>query len=484
MTRERLQFLQRFLILADLLLTVISFSVSYLIRDALHTYYHLDLIPYVRVLSDAGLHPFTGFATLLVYVVPTWSICLACTGTYHEPWSHQGIMSGKRLVKAAAWATIATISVLYLLKLPYVGRAYLLIFCGLNLCSLYVFRRLFVLVARRFHGAAIDTRYLLVVGTGPSARAFTDRLTRNPEWHMKIVGFLAPGLQAAEPTVTGIPVLGSIEMLEEILDQRVIDEVIFAVSRSQLPSLDKAIHHCQVHGVQAVILANLFDVHVGRLMASEIAGWPVIIINTISLQEWHRLAKRAIDVIGATIGIILTAPLMLLIALAIRLTSAGPVLFRQERVGLNGRRFSLYKFRTMIVDAEQQRDALLALNEMDGPVFKISRDPRVTPVGAFLRRSSLDELPQLFNVLWGQMSLVGPRPPIPSEVRQYQAWQRRRLSMKPGITCLWQVNGRNKISFQQWMAMDLEYIDKWSLGLDLKIMMRTIPAVLKGEGAK
>jgi lipopolysaccharide/colanic/teichoic acid biosynthesis glycosyltransferase len=175
---------------------------------------------------------------------------------------------------------------------------------------------------------------------------------------------------------------------------------------------------------------------------------------------------------------------MLLSALAIRLTSAGPVLFRQERVGLNGRRFSLYKFRTMIVDAERQRDALLSLNEMDGPVFKISRDPRVTPVGAFLRRSSLDELPQLFNVLWGQMSLVGPRPPIPSEVRQYEAWQRRRLSMKPGITCLWQVNGRNKIGFRQWMAMDLEYIDKWSLGLDLKILAQTIPAVLKREGAK
>jgi exopolysaccharide biosynthesis polyprenyl glycosylphosphotransferase len=181
--------------------------------------------------------------------------------------------------------------------------------------------------------------------------------------------------------------------------------------------------------------------------------------------------------------LVLLSPLFLIIAALIKLTSSGPIFFKQVRCGLGGRKFAFYKFRSMIVDAEERKKGLEPLNEMSGPVFKIKDDPRITPVGRIIRKLSLDELPQLYNVLKGEMSLVGPRPPIPEEVQKYERWQRRRLSMRPGLTCLWQVNGRNEVDFEQWMKLDLEYIDNWSLGLDFKIMLRTIPVVLTGHGA-
>jgi len=194
--------------------------------------------------------------------------------------------------------------------------------------------------------------------------------------------------------------------------------------------------------------------------------------------------KRLMDILTAFAGLLVSVPLMVIIAVLIKLESKGPVLFRQTRAGLNGRRFVLLKFRSMVDDAEHQRAALEVLNEMSGPVFKLTRDPRVTRVGAFLRRTSLDELPQLWNVLKGDMSLVGPRPPLPSEVKRYERWQRRRLSMKPGLTCLWQTSGRNEVDFDEWMRLDMEYIDTWSLTKDVKIILKTIPAVLFARGAK
>jgi exopolysaccharide biosynthesis polyprenyl glycosylphosphotransferase len=195
------------------------------------------------------------------------------------------------------------------------------------------------------------------------------------------------------------------------------------------------------------------------------------------------LVKRAIDILGASAGLAVTAPVILGAAIAIRMDSPGPIFFGQIRCGLNGRRFRCWKLRTMCVDAEDKKSDLIHLNEMDGPVFKINRDPRITPVGRVLRRWSLDELPQLWNILLGDMSLVGPRPPVPGEVEQYADGDRRRISMRPGLTCLWQINGRNHINFQEWVKLDLQYIDTWSLRNDFKIMLKTVPAVFRGTGA-
>jgi len=217
----------------------------------------------------------------------------------------------------------------------------------------------------------------------------------------------------------------------------------------------------------------------------EFDGLPLLSFSTTPTNEAVMFVRRILDIILASVMLLIFGPLLMLpTAILIKLTSPGPVLFRQKRCGLNGRVFTMYKFRSMVDHAEQLRVELEAFNEMDGPVFKSSRDPRITLIGKVIRRRSIDELPQLFNVLQGHMSLVGPRPPLPQEVARYQRWQRRRLSMKPGMTCLWQISGRNEVSFEDWMKLDLTYIDNWSLLLDLKILLKTVPVVLLGRGAK
>ena len=210
---------------------------------------------------------------------------------------------------------------------------------------------------------------------------------------------------------------------------------------------------------------------------------PLLTFSTTPYSQLQLMLKRGLDVLPSAVLLVLGLPVVSLIALMVKISSGGGVLFRQTRCGLNGRSFTLYKFRTMVADAEERRRDLEHLNEMNGPVFKLRSDPRVTWLGRFLRKFSLDELPQLWNVLRGDMSLVGPRPPIPEEVAQYQRWQRRRLAMKPGLTCLWQISGRNQIDFDRWMELDLEYIDSWSPMLDFEILLKTIPVVLSGRGA-
>jgi len=227
----------------------------------------------------------------------------------------------------------------------------------------------------------------------------------------------------------------------------------------------------------------LFDLRIARARQTDLNGFPLMSFETTFGQEWQLFIKRIIDLTVSFFSLILLSPVLLIVAFLIKLTSRGAIFFRQKRIGLNGRTFTLYKFRTMYSDAEDKIAELEHLNEMDGPVFKIKNDPRITPLGRVLRKFSIDEFPQLFNVFTGQMSLVGPRPPIPGEVGEYHHWQKRRLSMRPGLSCLWQVSGRNKVSFAKWMELDLQYIDEWSLWLDFTILMKTIPVVLFGVGA-
>jgi exopolysaccharide biosynthesis polyprenyl glycosylphosphotransferase len=239
----------------------------------------------------------------------------------------------------------------------------------------------------------------------------------------------------------------------------------------------------QEQGVRVRFALNQLSEQGRRVELEEMDGIPILSVLPGPAGHFQLLAKRAIDVAVSAFVLLLALPVLLAIALAVKVTSGGAVLFRQTRSGLNGRVFTLLKFRTMVEDAEARRAELLHLNEMNGPVFKLRRDPRVTALGRFLRRFSLDELPQFWNVFKGDMSLVGPRPPIPEEVARYARWQRRRLSMKPGLTCLWQISGRNDVDFDRWMELDLEYINSWSPSLDFKILLKTIPVVLSGKGA-
>ena len=325
-------------------------------------------------------------------------------------------------------------------------------------------------------------RSLIIVGTGPQGQRAFSELKLHPEWNYELLGFVD-----SEPQLGDIPdemILGGMDQLEDILMQNVVDEVIIVLPmKSQYENIGRAVALCEVAGVQSQYSGNHFGTDVTKRRVIDRAGQGRVVMQVVH-HDVRRYLKRAVDVVGAMTGLILLSPLMVLAALAVK-TSPGPVFFSQERYGWNKRKFRMYKFRSMVEDAEAKQETLEHLNETTGPAFKIKNDPRVTKVGAFMRKMSIDELPQLFNVLLGDMSLVGPRPlPLRDVSRFSEARLMRRFSMKPGLTCLWQINGRSgETSFEQWVKWDLEYIDKWSLLLDAEILLRTVPAVLKGRGA-
>jgi exopolysaccharide biosynthesis polyprenyl glycosylphosphotransferase len=278
---------------------------------------------------------------------------------------------------------------------------------------------------------------------------------------------------------------GIVEQLNSVIAEQPIDEVLVALPIDKYgPLVDTIVRQCEEQGILVRVRTDMSHLQVARSYMDELEGVPVMTIQSGPVDGWQLIMKRVIDIVGSAALLITLAPLFVLVILLIKLESRGTIFFSQERVGLNKRRFRMLKFRTMVEGADQQQHMLEHLNEVEGPVFKIKNDPRITRIGKFLRRFSIDELPQLVNVLMGDMSLVGPRPlPVRDVERIDVRWQKRRFSIKPGITCLWQVNGRSNIGFNEWVRMDLDYIDKWSLGLDLLILAKTIPAVIRGPGA-
>ncbi|HSA01223.1 MAG TPA: sugar transferase, partial [Candidatus Paceibacterota bacterium] len=277
-----------------------------------------------------------------------------------------------------------------------------------------------------------------------------------------------------------------VERLADLLHEHSANAVVLNAKNTLFGQIERAIEMCELEGVEVWLLADFFKTQVFRTSLDDFNDRPILVFRSTPEESWQGLAKLVLDFLGALVLLAVTSPLLLAVTIVIRLTSPGPVLFRQERSGLNGRPFTMLKFRSMVNNAEQRKHEFESLNEMSGPVFKLSNDPRITPIGRWLRRYSIDELPQLINVVKGEMSLVGPRPLPVDEVQRFDDLShRRRLSVKPGITCLWQVSGRNNVTdFKDWVRLDLEYIDNWSLWLDLRILARTIPAVFSGTGAK
>lgn len=324
-------------------------------------------------------------------------------------------------------------------------------------------------------------RNVLVVGSGPRALEARSVIENHPEWGLRLLGFLD---ETDFPLVAGIEPreVHKLMDLPRILKDEVVDEVVVACPRSMLEIIAPVVAVCASAGVPITLLSDVFGDYLPNPRVTNFGALAALNFAPVHHSRSQLVVKRAVDVVVAAIALTIFAPLLAVAAIAVKRSSPGPLFFRQVRCGLHGRRFEMLKLRTMVADAEARRDDYLALNEMDGPVFKIKNDPRITPVGRFLRRWSIDEFPQLWNVLCGEMSLVGPRPPIPSEVFQYETSDRRRLSMRPGLTCLWQVEGRNTIGFAQWVKLDLLYIDTWSVVQDLKILAKTIPAVLRGSG--
>ena len=388
-------------------------------------------------------------------------------------WTFRGEVTD--ILRAGFVVAVGVFSVLFLVHAPNVSRLFLIyLFASQVGLSIVQRRALRLLVAIARH-RGLGVRHLLVLGTGPEARAVAERLEQHPALAHRVLGYLG------RPSESVPEVLGPLDSFEMVLSEVVADELIAAFAADEVAYLEPVVAICQQTGrrVRVVLRPELAPLSGGRV--ETLAGLEILTVSNGPDRVLGLAAKRLLDIALAAVALLVLAPVFILVSLAIWLDDRGPVLFRQTRVGLHGRPFRMVKFRTMVPDAELKRAELALLNEISGPAFKLKADPRTTRVGRVLRRASIDELPQFWNVLRGQMSIVGPRPPLPDEVAGYDLWHRRRLSMKPGITGLWQVSARLEDEFDRWVELDLRYIDRWSLWMDLKIMVRTVPAMLSGR---
>jgi exopolysaccharide biosynthesis polyprenyl glycosylphosphotransferase len=467
--KRRLAWVLR-LLATDAVTLVASFGVAYVLRVVLNH-------PLGRTAGPLGY-----YAWLLVLILPVWMGLLAVLGAYGVRWT----------VRSRAWLVLRVGTVgfvlltagLFLVKESEVNRSVLAFFAAISAGALWAERGLVAAWLRRAGQGGRWARVALVVGTDERAKRLVAALREYPEAGWVIGGCVGLSALDSERTVHDVPVIGSLSELQDILQgESVVDEVFFAVPPERLDEITDALEVCESFGVDTRVLVDLYRPAQAHPFVEELFSLPFYGFSPTLTRQSVLAAKRTIDVVGAAVVLVMTLPLLLLVALVVKLTSAGSVIFSQERAGFHGRRFRMYKFRTMVEGAEEIRDQVAHLNEMSGPVFKATDDPRLTAVGGLLRKLSLDELPQLLNVLKGEMSLVGPRPLPIYEASRIKGAQRRRLAMRPGITGLWQVAGRNMVDFDEWMRMDLLYVDQWSLTLDVKILVRTVSVVLSGTGA-
>ena len=480
--------------IGDNLLIVAAFIGAYYGRNSL--LYWNDLFQLGFHFEGEHLLPLKDYLVVLLSGAIGYSITLNAMGAYGS----MRLSSVWWLFKLAFVSSVIVFGVvattLFLLKFP-ISRSFIGLFVLLAGCGLALQRYAVLKFLRYWRRKGRNFRNIIICGIGDQAVQLTRELSRRPELGIHIRGFAdlrndvgnrKEGGEELRKQLSGVVQVGRILVgVEEVcraLKDYAIDEVIFADVITVMPQVEEMILICAEQGVRTTIAADIFSVGLVKSGISYFGGMPLIHFQTPPGDSWELGCKRAIDVCVSGLLLVLLAPLFCLIAFGVK-TSVGPIFFKQTRVGLNGRLFQMYKFRSMFVGAERHLLSLRENNEMRGPVFKMKNDPRVTRFGRFIRRFSLDELPQLWNVLIGDMSLVGPRPPIPGEVTLYERKSRRRLSMRPGLTCTWQVSGRNEIEdFNDWVALDLQYIDSWSLSKDIVLLLRTIPAVLLGTGAR
>ncbi len=389
------------------------------------------------------------------------------------------------LIKAISVSILIFFTFLFALKFDGVSRGVLLIFVIINFFALFSMRSL--LVWWYFDRAAEkgeNFQKVLIIGTGERAQRLCQTLNSHSEWGIDVIGHVDTDQKEVNSSGLTSPILGRLDEIEEILSSRVVDEVILAIPRAMMGDVQPIVDACEEQGVRFRLMADIFNMQVSKTHLVDLDGIPLLTFEPVAQNPTDLLIKRLFDLSAVLISMPIVLPVMAVVALAIKLEAPGPALFVQQRVGFRKRKFPMYKFRSMHVDAEERLKEIEHLNESDGPNFKITNDPRVTKVGKFIRRTSLDELPQLFNVILGHMSLVGPRPMSIRDVDLFdRGIQRKRFSVKPGLTCIWQISGRSNLTFDQWLELDLKYIDTWSLELDFKILIKTIPAVLFSKGA-
>jgi len=475
MLKERTVLIGSALLLLDATVTVISFILACYVRNSSFFTYSQEI---GRIAS------FEPYFWLVYLAIPLWTLFLFYQGVYNPQLTIKVYDLAWKIFKAGFLSTLVLGTVIFFVKAKYYSRPLVLLFGIFNFLLMTFVRILLKIGSDHFYKKGFNFRNVLLVGTGDKALDLATLVRDHPEWGFRVLGFVDKDPGSIGREIQGKKVIGSLKDISSILDREVVDEVIFTLPKEDLADIEATLKICEEFGIRAHLVADLFNMIIAQTQLNELHGVPLLTFTTTPFKTSHLVVKRMIDIVGSSLALVALSPVFLIAALAIKLTSPGPVLFKQERCGLNGRRFTFYKFRSMINDAEQRRVEVAHLNEMQGPVFKITHDPRVTKIGKLLRKTSIDELPQLWNVLKGDMSLVGPRPPLPSEVEQYERWQRRRLSMKPGLTCFWQIRGRNEVGFDEWMRLDLKYIDNWSLKLDWEILLKTIPVVLLGKGAR
>jgi exopolysaccharide biosynthesis polyprenyl glycosylphosphotransferase len=476
--------------IADNLLIILAFYFGYTFRDdILFTAHRLGLISEFQAATPLGA--IEQYYIVLGLSLPIYNALLELLGGYRS----MRMSSALQIIRIIGVSSLLTFfcqgSLLYFLKLD-ISRSFVGLFCVLSGLSLFAERFLILALLRYFRIRGKNFRNVLVVGTGTQARTIYREIMTHQELGLRVVGFVSvlEGEQSSSHSeVYDLParVVAGKRTFERALKKYAVDEVLITDAVESFSVLRELAQIAVEEGVRVTLTANIFSLEIFNSEMSYFGEVPLIHYSPsagVSDSGAH-VAKRVIDLVASALLLIVLSPLLLITALCIKLETPGPVFFKQRRVGLNGRIFTLLKFRSMVQGAEGMLPELLEKNEMSGPVFKMKEDPRVTKVGRFIRKYSIDELPQLLNVLRGDMSLVGPRPPLPQEVSLYERKQRKRLSMRPGLTCIWQVSGRNEIlDFEKWAQLDLEYIDNWSLKKDFELILKTIPAVFTGLGAR
>ncbi len=466
--------------LMDACIFALSFYLAYSLRAAMVPWMDA-LAPHTEAYLPSWLakflilppvQPFDAYVWLYLVVIPLGPMVLEAQGFYNRPLLCSRRLTAWILFKGCGITSMGVVIALFLFRSE-MARWVVPWFWVISFSLITAKEEILGFVFKSRLAQMQYRRRFLLVGTGEELVKLREHLSRQQFSGIEIAGEFA---------LDKTP----IENLVELLHEHSVYGIILSPRHTFIEQVEAAIRACELEGVEVWLVADFFRTQISRTSLDEFFGQPVLVFRSAPEASWQGVLKQVIDLFGAILLLLISGIPLLIIALLIRITSPGPVLFRQQRSGLNGRPFTIYKFRTMVTNAEQFKHELAAMNEMSGPVFKVTDDPRITPFGKLLRKFSLDEFPQLLNVLKGEMSLVGPRPLPVDETKSFNDLaHRRRLSVKPGLTCLWQISGRNNVSdFKEWVRLDLQYIDNWSVWLDIKILFRTIPVVILGTGAK
>lgn len=443
------------------------FTLGFWLAHALRSHWRIEIFG-----GSAEIKAFEEYVWLMLVIFPLAPLILELQGYYAR-----SLGSPFRLVLwQAGWASIWMSGVIVMVSFvarEQPARSVIILFGIVSFILVTAREAVFRRLMKMGLGQSRLRLRLLLVGAPHETQEFRKEIAKQAGKSLEIAG---------EISLDGVEIAELIERIHELSPSA----VVIAARHTYFEAIERAINACELEGVDVWLMAGLFKTHFSKTSVDDFYGRPMMVFRSGPEASWQGIAKQFLDIFGALALLLVSALPMAVVALIIKLTSPGPVFFRQQRSGLNGRPFTMFKFRSMTSDAEQLKHEIAILNEMSGPVFKVTHDPRITPFGRFLRKFSIDEFPQLFNVLQGEMSLVGPRPLPVDEVKRFDDMaHRRRLSVKPGLTCLWQISGRNNVTdFRDWVRLDLEYIDNWSLWLDLKILLRTVPVVILGTGAK